>query len=128
MKQNVVGEIKTNKYHVRYLEELRQIARNNRRNETVAENIMWNQVLRGKKTGYKFTRQKPLGRFIADFYCAELSLIIEIDGESHIKKQELDRERDNYLLYCGIRTIRYMNDEVLRDINKIKEDLKFKLL
>lgn len=62
---------------------LKQLARNLRNNSTVSEIILW-KYLQGKQMkGYDFHRQKPLGNYIVDFYCNELMLAIEIDGDSH---------------------------------------------
>lgn len=83
--------------------------------------------MRRKQTGYKFVRQKPINRFVIDFYCAELSLAIEVDGNSHNNKLERDKSRDNFLNVCGIKTIRFTNEEVLSGIEKIKENLINKL-
>ena len=95
---------------IKYLEELRRLARNNRNNPTVAEKIFW-QILR--KYPYTFLRQKPLGRFIADFYYSKLLLIIEIDGDSHDLRKYMDKERDEYFQIRGIKTIRITNEQVL---------------
>lgn len=112
---------KTSKLNIQYLSELREIARKNRNNPTQAEFIMW-QYLRNNKFGYKFTRQKPINRFVLDFYCSKLLLCVEIDGGSHINRQSYDLERDKFLENClGIKTIRFTNDDVLNNFSKIKE-------
>lgn len=95
---------------LKYLEELRVLARNNRRNPTAAEEMFWKNL---KKNKYPFLRQKPLGRFILDFYGSKLLLAIEIDGDSHDDKKYLDNERDKYFEQRGIKTIRLRNEEVL---------------
>lgn len=77
----------TQKGHIRYLEELKELAIKNRKNPTEAEYIMWRYL---RKSKYKFIRQKPVFRFILDFYCRELLLCIEIDGDSHDKKRNYD--------------------------------------
>ena len=70
--------------YVTYDEALTEKARENRRRPTPAEKKLWFEVLRGRRlSGLKFTCQKPLDRYIVDFYCAELMLAIEIDGDSH---------------------------------------------
>ena len=74
------------------------MSRKNRNNITEAEKIIWNQILSRDKTGYRFLRQKPIDRFIIDFYCSELSLAIEIDGGSHIKKKGTDDLRDKFFI------------------------------
>ena len=123
MKSGVVVEAKTKKYHLRYRDFLTWAARKNRKTETEAEEKLWNEVLRRKQTGYKFVRQKPIDRFVVDFYCSELSLAIEVDGGSHDRKLERDKSRDNFLKVCGIKTIRFTNEEILNDIEKVKKEL-----
>ena len=110
----------TNRGHLRYLEELKELAIKNRKNPTEAEYIMW-QFLR--KSKYKFIRQKPIFRFILDFYCRELLLCIEIDGGSHNKKKNYDLLRDQYLKTINIKTIRFTNEEVLNNFGKVLERL-----
>jgi very-short-patch-repair endonuclease len=127
MKSGIVFEAKTKKYHLRYRDSLIWAARKNRKNETEAEEKLWNEVLRRKQTGYKFVRQKPIDRFVVDFYCSELSLVIEVDGSSHNKKLERDKSRDNFLKVCGIKTIRFTNEEILSEIEKVKSNLINKL-
>lgn len=104
-------------------------AREFRKDTTEAEKIFWNKVLKNKKfTHLKFTRQKPLGNFIADFYCASLKLAIEIDGEIHTFQKARDKERDSLLEQkFGIKILRYKNKEILNDIERVIEDLKKRL-
>lgn len=110
----------TQKGHIRYLEELKILAIRNRKNPTEAEYVMWRYL---RKSKYKFIRQKPVFRFILDFYCRELLLCIEIDGESHNKKKNYDLLRDQYLNTVNIKTIRFTNDEVLNNFDKVLERL-----
>jgi imidazole glycerol-phosphate synthase subunit HisF len=112
----------TQRGHIRYLDELKTLSKRNRNNPTEAEYIMW-QFLRKNKYGYKFIRQKPIFRFILDFYCRKLLLAIEIDGESHDKKKNYDKERDLYLKSINIKTIRFTNDEVLNNFNEVLKRL-----
>ncbi|MDD4026815.1 MAG: endonuclease domain-containing protein [Candidatus Shapirobacteria bacterium] len=108
----------------KYLNELRQLARQNRNNPTKSESLIWNSVLKNRKIDYLFLRQKPLGKFILDFYCSKLLLCIEIDGDSHDNKKYLDKQRDLYLEQRKIKTVRFKNGEVLNNIEKVKIDLK----
>ena len=98
------------------------LAKKNRKNPTVGEKEFW-KLLSYKKLGYKFTKQKPIGRFILDFYCSELLLDIEIDGDSHNKKQNYDQGRDLYLEQRAIKTIRFRNEDVLNNIEKVRKEL-----
>lgn len=122
MKYLVDIEAKTRRGNIKYLDKLREIARNNRNNPTQAEFIMW-QFLRKNKFDYKFTRQKPIFRFILDFYCSELLLAIEVNGDSHDSKMNYDLERDKYLEKSNIKTVRFTNDQVLNDFLKVKDEL-----
>ena len=69
-----------------YNKNLKAFSRKLRNNSTLSEVLLWSELKGRKILGYRFTRQKPLGKYIADFYCFELKLVIEIDGESHIGK------------------------------------------
>jgi leucyl-tRNA synthetase len=100
----------------KYLKELRELARKNRNNPTEAEKIVW-EILRRRFYQYKFTRQKPIDRFIVDFYCSKLLLAVEVDGEIHKKSFEKDKGRNNILEAMGILTVRFKNDEVLKNAN-----------
>jgi len=124
MKTGVVSEAKTKKYHLRYRDSLTWAAKINRKKETESEKILWNKLLRKKQLGVKFTRQKPIDRFIADFYCSELSLAIEIDGGSHNNKKDRDNSRDKYLHACGIKTLRISDKDVINDIEKVEKEIK----
>lgn len=99
------------------------MAKKNRNNPTEAEQKMWNNFLSKDKTGFRFLRQKPIHRFIIDFYCSELNLAIEIDGSSHNKKKYTDIERDKFLKQIGIKTIRFTNEDVLNNPEYIKSIL-----
>ena len=77
-----------------YDKELKQNARINRKEMNKPEAMMWYNILRQKKMcRHRFLRQKPIGNYIVDFYCAKLKFIIEIDGESHEDQIEYDRKR-----------------------------------
>lgn len=108
---------------VNYLEELLELSRKNRINPTKSEEKIWREVLIKRKTGYKFLRQKPINRFILDFYCSELNLAIEIDGDSHNKKKGYDEARDLFLSQIGIKTMRFTNDEVLNEIDEVRKKI-----
>jgi very-short-patch-repair endonuclease len=100
-------------------------ARELRKEATEAEKIFWYKVLKsGGLAHFKFTRQKPLYHFIVDFYWACLFLAVEIDGEIHDFQKARDGERDNLLEQkFGLRIIRYKNEEILNETDKVTEDL-----
>ncbi|MEI5680836.1 MULTISPECIES: endonuclease domain-containing protein [unclassified Mesorhizobium] len=96
----------------------RRFARSLRRELTEAEDRLW-QELRGRRLdGIKFRRQGPVGRFVADFLCADAMLIVEIDGSQHADS-EYDRDRDAELKARGFRVLRFWNDDVLREMNSV---------
>lgn len=118
--------MKHNIPYIPYDKNLVSRARELRKETTEAERIFWNKVLKNKKfANFKFTRQKPLDNFIVDFYCASLGLIIEIDGAIHNFQKARDKERDNILKQkFGLKIIRYTNDQILKDSEKVLEDLE----
>jgi len=98
-------------------------AREMRTNMTEPEKRMWYQCL--KQLPYRFRRQRPLGSYIVDFYCAAHKLIIEIDGDSHASDgaQEYDAERTAYLQGLGLRVVRFSNREVMENLDGVYERL-----
>ncbi len=111
------------KYRIRLTRE----AKINRKNPTKAELVIWNEILGRKKTGYKFIRQKPILNCILDFYCSELLLAIEVDGDSHINQEDYDDARTNSLNDLGIRVLRYNNLDVIKNIIEIRKDIEKKI-
>ncbi|MFZ4855298.1 MAG: endonuclease domain-containing protein [Desulfuromonadaceae bacterium] len=111
-----------------YNKNLTERARENRKNPTKAESKIWNEVLRMRQfADYKFLRQKPIDNYIVDFYCSELRLVIEIDGDSHAETVEYDAARTKVLHSLGLTVVRYTNDEVLRNIQGVYDDLSEKI-
>lgn len=100
-------------------------ARELRKSETETEKKFWSEIIKNKKLiNFKFTRQKPIGNFIADFYCAKLKLAVEIDGEIHKFQKIRDDERDNLLKQkFGLKIIRYKNKDVLNKTEFILNNL-----
>lgn len=113
--------------YISYNSKLVEKARENRKNQTPVEKKMWSILQDRQLENYKFLRQKPLNNFIADFYCAELMLVIEVDGDSHIKQREYDILRSEKLEEYGIKVIRYQNDETMSNIEAVYKDLKKKI-
>lgn len=113
--------------YINYNTDLTQLAKQNRKNATRAEQKMWYEVLQGKKMNFKFLKQKPINHFILDFYCSKLLLAIEVDGNSHAEQEEYDQKRTDILNANDIKVIRYTNDEVLKNIEGVWEDLAERL-
>ena len=98
-----------------------------RKNPTRAERVMW-EHLRNKKCGFKIRRQHIIDRYIVDFVCLSVQLIIEIDGEIHRNQKEQDLQRTERLIELGYEVMRFSNKDVSKDPNaifvKIKERLE----
>ena len=88
-------------------------ARTLRRNMTEAEIGVWQMLHAHRTNGYKFRRQVPIGRCIADFVCHEARLIVEIDGGQHDHSSPRETERSGFLQSQGYRILRFWNNEVL---------------
>ncbi len=107
---------------------LTEAARINRNNPTPEEAKLWTEVLRNRQMmGYKFLRQKPLEKYIVDFYCSKLQLVIELDGSSHNEKEEYDINRTQVLQKTGLKVIRYYNRKITSDIEKVRDSIKFEI-
>lgn len=99
-------------------------ARANRANPTPAETKLWREVLHDRQlAGHKFVRQKPIDAFVVDFYCAELRLAIEIDGDTHADQADYDAHRTARLDALGVRLVRYSNRDVLDNLDGVAADL-----
>ena len=96
-------------------------ARQLRKQMTPAEARMWDYLRTLKAEGFHFRRQVPLGRYYADFACHHAKLIIEVDGDTHYTRAGIDHdlERDIFLRGEGYRTIRYTNDDVLKNMDGV---------
>lgn len=96
-----------------------------RNNMTEPEKKLW-QILRNKQMGIKFRRQHGIGHYIADFYCPELKMVIEIDGESHFSEESKDSDkiRDDFMLSLGIKTIRLKNNDIMKNIDGVYQYIK----
>jgi very-short-patch-repair endonuclease len=99
-----------------------------RRNSTAQEEILWKQ-LRGNQLGQKFKRQHSVGGFIADFYCANKKLIVEIDGSVHHTQdaKEYDQIRDKYFKDLGYTTLRFWNNDVENNLQEVLKKVRIYL-
>ena len=100
-------------------EKVRKRAQELRRNPTHVEKRLWEHLLNRKLGGYKFRRQHPIGRFIADFYCHSSKLVVELDGELHARQFGYDMSRTLWFEERGIRVIRFQNIEVETEIEEV---------
>ena len=97
-----------------------------RKSMTVAEEILWEHLRDNKLDGLKFRRQHPLDIFIADFYCHEKKLVIELDGGIHdsLEQKEYDEGRTFELEEKGFKILRFRNEEVINNIEDVLSRIK----
>ena len=102
-----------------YRRDLKRPSQSLRRDPSPAERKLWYEFLR--TLPIKFTRQKPLGHYIADFYCASERLVIEVDGDSHFTErgEQYDETRTGQLQAMGVRVVRVTNVEVMQDFEGV---------
>ncbi|MEM7132762.1 MAG: endonuclease domain-containing protein [Chloroflexota bacterium] len=103
---------------------LKPLARQMRAEPTPAEHKLWQRLRKRQVQGVKFRRQVAIERFIVDFCCFDVRLIIEVDGPIHQYSQEQDAIRQEYLENVGFRVLRFTNEEVLSDIERVVEKIK----
>jgi very-short-patch-repair endonuclease len=91
------------------------LARVNRSGQTCAEEALWKHLRHRRFLNLKFRRQHQIGRYIVDFFCAELNLIIELDGPVHLDTRQADRDvqRTLTLQRTGATVLRFTNDQLL---------------
>jgi very-short-patch-repair endonuclease len=94
-----------------------------RRHQTDAERILWFRLRGRRLAGWKFKRQVPIDRFIADFVCADAKLIVELDGSQHAVRTRQDEERTKTLEAMGYLVLRFWNNEVMRNLEGVLEEI-----
>ncbi|NUJ97378.1 endonuclease domain-containing protein [Candidatus Gracilibacteria bacterium] len=105
---------------------LKQTRKVLRKNQTKPEEIFWNKVRNKQFLGWKFRRQHSIGRYIMDFYCKELNLCIEIDGDNHFENEqkEYDEIRTEFLKTAGIKVCRFTNKEIMENSDGVLATLE----
>src|SRR5438105_4736928 len=100
-------------------------ARAMRSEPTEAEDVLWQKLRNRKLYNWKFRRQQHLEGFIVDFFCDQLKLIVEVDGEIHDQKeqQQFDQFRTKYLQEFGYKVIRFKNEEVLKNVSNVLKEI-----
>ena len=104
------------KPRIRTTANIQRRAKELRQEATPAEKMLWERLRNRQLGGFKFRRQHPLGPFIADFYCAERRLVVELDGGIHDTQKEEDEQRTRQFEEFKYRVIRFRNEEVLSNI------------
>lgn len=113
---------------IHYEKHLNPFARKLRQSGNLSEVLLWNELKR-EKLGYHFLRQRPIEKYIADFFCHALNLVIEIDGAaSHDNKIEKDEVRQEMLESLGMKVIRFKDTDVRYNLESVVESIKSQIL
>ena len=93
------------------------LAREFRKNPTEPEEFLWECLRERRLNGFKFRRQHPIGRYIADFFCGDVGLVVELDGKPHTEADRIvyDRIRDEEMTLRGLSVLRIKNRELISD-------------
>ncbi len=105
--------------HIPYNKKLKTFSQELRNKSTLSEIILWKKIQNGQIKGYKFNRQKPLLNYIVDFYCKELNLVIEIDGQSHDNKYHADIKRQKELEEYKLYFLRFDDRKIKNDVQNV---------
>ena len=116
-------------HNYNYNKTLQPFANKLRHNMTRAEACLWKYALRASSLGVPFRRERPIGRFIADFVCLPLKLVIEVDGVTHLyeETQEKDVIKDKELKEMGYEVLRFEDNVILGNIDFVVESIKGKI-
>ncbi|RDV14850.1 endonuclease domain-containing protein [Pontibacter diazotrophicus] len=106
-----------------YRQDLKLKARELRKNSTLSEVLLWQEIKDKKLLGFQFHRQVPLLDYIVDFYCHELQLAIEIDGDSHENKGSYDKKRQKELEAYGVCVVRFDDLDVKKMIRYVLNEI-----
>ena len=112
-------------HHLPYNPRLKAFSRDLRKCGEISEAMLWKR-LKAKQIGFVFNRQKPILNFIADFYCKEMGLVVEIDGASHFSEeaQMRDEERDRQMRVIGLEIVRVLDNDVRKDADRVADYIK----
>lgn len=104
---------------------LKEYARENRRNQTLAETFLWDNI-KDEALGVKFLRQHIIGDYIVDFLARSEGLIIEVDGAYHAERQQKENDalRTDILQRMGYSVMRFTNEQILYDIDSVIQQIK----
>ena len=104
---------------IKYNSKNKHLSRVLRKKSTLAEVLLWNELKGRKILNYQFMRQKPIGNYIVDFYCSPLKLVVEIDGLTHIGKEDYDLKREKYLTSIGLIVLRFFDNDVKQNMSGV---------
>lgn len=104
-----------------YNPKLKTLSRKLRNQSTLSEVLLWQRLRAKQVKSYQFMRQKPIGKYIVDFYCSKLKLVIEIDGSSHASEEahKKDTIRQKYLESLGLTVLRFDDRDVKQRLDDV---------
>lgn len=107
----------------RYPHYIIEIARELRKKPTRAEKVLWQKLRNRKLGGLKFVRQHPIGRYVTDFYCHELGLVVELEGSIHenLDQRSYDADRFEEFENRGLKILRFKNEMIRENIEAVLE-------
>lgn len=94
-----------------------------RADQSTPEKVLWSRLRNRKLGGLKFRRQHPLGPFVADFFCAEVGLVIEIDSSYHSDRRDLDVARDRWMQDRGLTVLRFTAGELAKNESGVLSEI-----
>ncbi len=90
---------------------------------SMPERVLWSRLRGGRCYGIKFRRQHPMGEFVADFFCRDAALIVEVDGMTHVERTNHDQRRDAWMRERGVETLRIPVSAISRDADRVIEHI-----
>jgi very-short-patch-repair endonuclease len=110
---------------LQYSRHLKKYSRRLRKEMTEAERVLWSRIRGRRLRGLQVYRQKPIGRFVVDFYCPKAKLVIELDGGQHYTEElrAKDETRDRYMMTQGLKTLRFSDKEVFENLTGVLEEI-----
>lgn len=109
----------TNRPGRKLFDRVKHKAKELRKTQTKVEQVLWARLRNRGLHGLKFRRQHPIGPYIADFYCAQHRLVVELDGGVHLVQAAYDAQRTAYLAARGCRVLRVTNEAVENDVERV---------
>jgi len=114
----------------KYRKGLKKLSQSLRKKMTEAEKVLWLKIRRKQLKNCQFYRQRPLGKYIVDFFAPKAKIVIEVDGGQHYEKRGIKKDeiRDKYLRNLGLKVLRFSDKEVLKNIEGVIKRIYYEIL
>jgi len=108
---------------LKYNQRFKTLSRNLRNNLTDSEQMLWSRLRLKQILGISFYRQKPVGKYIVDFYAPKAGLVIEVDGSQHLEDEQVqkDKLRDEHLSGQGLKVLRFYSNDIFKNVDGVLE-------